>query len=74
MILLSIIKNLDYGIEMTAQATETERTKCEVWTRVMGYHRPIDSWNKGKKQEYADRVYFDANQVKHQQFSCHDKE
>lgn len=26
-----------------------ERTKCEVWTRVMGYHRPIDSFNVGKR-------------------------
>jgi len=31
----------------------------EVWTRVMGYHRPISSWNKGKQSEHADRVYFE---------------
>jgi len=35
-----------------------ERQKCEVWSRVMGYHRPIAGWNIGKKQEYADRRYF----------------
>ena len=34
------------------------RTKCEIWTRVMGYHRPITSWNTGKKQEYKDRKVF----------------
>lgn len=28
-----------YGIK------DSERTKCEVWTRVMGYHRPISSFN-----------------------------
>ncbi|MEA1938556.1 MAG: anaerobic ribonucleoside-triphosphate reductase [Pseudomonadota bacterium] len=38
--------------------TESERTKCEVWTRVMGYHRPVDQFNVGKKSEYADRVAF----------------
>jgi ribonucleoside-triphosphate reductase len=30
----------------------------EVWTRVMGYHRPMQSFNKGKKSEFAERVYF----------------
>lgn len=29
-----------------------------VWTRVMGYYRPVASFNKGKKQEHADRRYF----------------
>lgn len=36
----------------------SERTKCEVWTRVMGYHRPMQSYNIGKKQEFKDRKYF----------------
>ncbi|WP_289185731.1 anaerobic ribonucleoside-triphosphate reductase [uncultured Parasutterella sp.] len=37
---------------------DEERTKCEVWTRVMGYHRPISSFNIGKKGEVAERKYF----------------
>lgn len=37
---------------------DSERTRCEVWTRVMGYHRPTDSFNIGKKGEFADRKYF----------------
>ncbi|WP_290458427.1 anaerobic ribonucleoside-triphosphate reductase [Turicimonas muris] len=37
---------------------DSERTKCEVWTRVMGYHRPTSSFNIGKKGEFADRKYF----------------
>ncbi|MBD7958751.1 ribonucleoside triphosphate reductase [Microbacterium sp. Sa4CUA7] len=32
---------------------------CEVWTRVMGYFRPVSSFNIGKKGEAAERVYFD---------------
>lgn len=28
---------------------------CEVWSRVMGYFRPVDQWNRGKKSEYAER-------------------
>ncbi|WP_330301140.1 ribonucleoside triphosphate reductase [Streptomyces sp. NBC_00503] len=33
---------------------------CEVWTRVMGYHRPVSSFNIGKKGEQAERVHFKA--------------
>ncbi len=31
---------------------------CEVWTRVMGYFRPIESFNIGKKGEAQERTYF----------------
>lgn len=33
-------------------------TVCEVWTRVMGYHRPVSSFNIGKQGEHAERVPF----------------
>ncbi len=32
--------------------------EAEVWTRVVGFHRPVQSWNKGKKEEYKDRLEF----------------
>lgn len=35
-----------------------KRTVCEVWTRAMGYCRPICNFNKGKKSEYKERKYF----------------
>lgn len=38
--------------------SEDERQPCEVWTRVMGYHRPVDSFNPGKQAECAERKYF----------------
>ncbi|MEI6035106.1 MAG: anaerobic ribonucleoside-triphosphate reductase [Verrucomicrobiae bacterium] len=34
---------------------DSERTRCEVWTRVMGYHRPVSQWNLGKQAEHAER-------------------
>ena len=37
---------------------DDERQECEVWTRVMGYFRPVSNFNVGKKQEYAERVCF----------------
>ncbi|MET3598161.1 anaerobic ribonucleoside-triphosphate reductase [Martelella mangrovi] len=38
--------------------TDEERQPCEIWTRVMGYHRPVSSFNRGKKGEFAERRYF----------------
>jgi hypothetical protein len=38
---------------------DEERQRCEVWTRVMGYHRPMASFNTGKKGEFLERTYFD---------------
>jgi ribonucleoside-triphosphate reductase len=32
---------------------------CEVWTRVMGYHRPVSSFNKGKQGEFHERQFFE---------------
>ncbi|HMR83175.1 MAG TPA: anaerobic ribonucleoside-triphosphate reductase [Niabella sp.] len=37
---------------------EDKRTKCMVYTRVMGYHRPVESFNIGKKGEHKQRVFF----------------
>lgn len=38
--------------------TDAERQRCEIWTRVMGYHRPLSSFNIGKKGEFNERKYF----------------
>lgn len=37
---------------------DEERQPCEVWTRVMGYHRPVASFNIGKKGEHHERKFF----------------
>lgn len=34
--------------------------KTEVWSRVVGFHRPIQDWNKGKREEYKNRKTFDV--------------
>ncbi|MEK7520063.1 MAG: ribonucleoside triphosphate reductase [Patescibacteria group bacterium] len=31
-------------------------TACEVWSRIVGYFRPVSQWNKGKKSEFAERT------------------
>jgi hypothetical protein len=52
----------DQEITMNANADITlndeERTRCEVWTRVMGYHRPVSAFNAGKRSEHLERAYF----------------
>lgn len=40
------------------------RQRCEIWTRVMGYHRPVTSFNLGKKGEFKERKYFKESCVK----------
>ena len=40
------------------QLTEEERQPCEIWTRVMGYHRPVSQFNAGKRSEHAERRFF----------------
>lgn len=40
--------------------TDEERQPCEIWTRVMGYHRPVSSFNTGKQGEFAERKFFRA--------------
>ncbi len=37
---------------------ETQRQVCEVWTRVMGYHRPVIAFNAGKQSEHKERLHF----------------
>jgi ribonucleoside-triphosphate reductase len=37
---------------------DEERQRCEVWTRVMGYHRPVAAYNPGKKSEHIERRHF----------------
>ena len=40
------------------QLTDDERQPCEIWTRVMGYHRPVSSFNKGTRSEFVERTAF----------------
>lgn len=45
------------------KTSEEKRTKCVVYTRVMGYHRPVESFNIGKKGEHCQRTYFKNQKV-----------
>ena len=40
------------------EKVQDKRTRCVVYTRVMGYHRPVESFNLGKKGEHKERIKF----------------
>ena len=42
---------------------DSERQPCEIWTRVMGYPRPVASFNTGKQGEFHERVYFTEDKL-----------
>lgn len=39
--------------------------ETQVWTRVMGYHRPVSSFNHGKKGEHRQRQHFSTKADPH---------
>ena len=41
---------------------KTKRQECEVYSRVVGYLRPIQQWNDGKQAEYDNRKTFKINE------------
>lgn len=49
--------------EMPAEQN-ARRSKCLVFTRVMGYHRPVESFNIGKKGEHQQRTHFKESTIK----------
>lgn len=49
---------MDHSATKTVDILDDERQPCEVWTRVMGYFRPISSYNQGKRGEFHERKNF----------------
>lgn len=39
--------------------SHTKLIPCEVYSRIVGYLRPVQNWNKGKKQEFEDRQTYE---------------
>lgn len=47
---------------MTEKKKETVlKVPCEVYSRVVGYLRPVQSWNLAKQQEFKDRKVFEID-------------
>lgn len=62
------------NIMKEGEDVNAKRTRCEVWTRVMGYHRPVSHFNIGKKAEHYSRKHFTetvaANNEFCQKYEC----
>jgi ribonucleoside-triphosphate reductase len=52
------------GVQTCENCDNSPRQKCEVYSRVVGYLRPISQWNKGKQQEFKDRKVYKIEESK----------
>jgi len=50
-------------LETNIKLEDHERQRCEIWTRVMGYHRPISQFNAGKQSEFKERKFFVEDKI-----------
>lgn len=41
-----------------------KRQPCEVYSRIVGYIRPVSQWNVGKQSEWEDRKVFEPKNFK----------
>ena len=57
-----VIENKISDIKKELQ--EVHGTKSEVYSRVVGYLRPVQGWNKGKKEEYTLRRTYNVENAK----------
>ena len=46
--------------------SETKKcaAKTEIYSRIVGYYRPIQNWNRGKKHEFSQRKTYKLNNIK----------
>lgn len=54
--------------ELKKEMQNVHGSKCEVYSRVVGYLRPVQNWNKGKKEEFGLRKTMTVGCA----CSCHD--
>ncbi|HRU44684.1 MAG TPA: anaerobic ribonucleoside-triphosphate reductase [Spirochaetota bacterium] len=58
---MKTLKEIDNRISLLeSRYEEVKGTETEVYTRIVGYHRSVVNWNRGKKEEYGDRVTFNV--------------
>jgi len=44
------------------------KEKCEVYSRIVGYYRPVKNWNKGKREEFKQRKTYDEKKSLKKEF------
>lgn len=51
-----ILKKIE---QLEKELENVKGTECEVYSRIVGYFRPVKQWNPGKEEEFNQRVTFD---------------
>jgi len=46
---------------LETKLTNVHGNKCEVWSRVCGFFRPLKDWNNGKVEEFHERITYEVN-------------
>jgi anaerobic ribonucleoside-triphosphate reductase len=44
--------------------------ECEIFSRVVGYFRPVKRWNDGKKEEFKERLEFTEKNAMKKEIKC----
>jgi ribonucleoside-triphosphate reductase len=45
--------------ELEKELENVKGTECEIYSRIVGYFRPVKQWNDGKQEEFKDRKNFE---------------
>ena len=53
--------NQGFDFKKEEKVSNLQRTKCEVFSRVVGYIRPVQQWNDGKVAEFDQRKTFEVS-------------
>lgn len=53
-----------YNKAKGAKKRKIERTRCEIYSRIVGYLRPVSQWNDGKTEEFKKRKMFKTDKKK----------
>ena len=48
--------------KLKEELKNVEGAKTEVYTRIVGYYRSVQNWNKGKREEYCEREEFNIHE------------
>ena len=46
--------------ELEKELLAVKGTPCEVYSRIVGYFRPVKNWNEGKQAEFSERATFEV--------------
>jgi anaerobic ribonucleoside-triphosphate reductase len=50
-----------------------KKIPCEIYSRVVGYYRPVAQWNKGKQEEWNEKIFYKipVEKLRHEQINAH---